>query len=368
MMNDTSNQVPLLASRQHFEILDGLRGIAAIAVVIFHFMEIAVPDYNDSFIAHAYLAVDFFFCLSGFVIAYAYDRRISNLGLLNFLKLRLIRLHPLVIIGAVIGLAVFVFDPFSNLYRLYADSTLLLFLSSGLLIPYPLVRERYFNLFHLNPPTWSLFWEYIANIGYGLFLYKAGKKVLWSVTIIAALSLIWAAKSFGNLGIGWGGDNYIGGAARIAFSFTAGILVYRLGWRIRTRLGFAALGSILLAVFLLPFSEKYNWIIDPAMAIFVFPILVATGAGAAVHPATSRVCELSGEISYPLYMIHYPFIWLFMSYVEKYKPGMSEMIVVMLTGVISLVLVAYLVLVYVDVPIRRYFKNKMTSRPALPVS
>lgn len=361
-MNDTKHQISSLASRQHFEILDGLRGIAAIAVVIFHFMEIAVPDYNDSFIAHAYLAVDFFFCLSGFVIAYAYDQRIGSLGILTFLKLRLIRLHPLVIIGALIGLAVSIFDPFSNLYQLYADKTWLLFLSSALLIPYPLVHERYFNLFHLNPPTWSLLWEYIANIAYGVFLYKAGKKVLWAIAVIAAAALIVAASSFGNLGIGWGGENYIGGAARIAFSFTAGILVYRLGWHIRTRLGFVSIGLLLLAIFMLPFSEKYNRIIDPSMAIFVFPLLIVIGAGAKLHPATTKICKLSGELSYPLYMIHYPFIWLFMSYVEKYKPGMGEMTTIMIAGVLALLLLAYLVLRYVDTPMRMFFKKRVTSR------
>ncbi len=158
----------LLKTKQPFEILDGLRGIAAVSVVVvFHFMEFAVPDYSKSFIAHAYLAVDFFSCLSGFVIAYAYDNTVQKLGTLQFLKLRLIRLHPLVIIGSVLGLLTFVFDPFSNLYAAYGfGKTILMFLTSCLLIPYPIVHERYFNLFHLNPPTWSLFWEYIANIFY----------------------------------------------------------------------------------------------------------------------------------------------------------------------------------------------------------
>lgn len=74
-----SEQNPdLLKTKTHFEILDGLRGIAAVAVVIFHFMEFAIPDYTKNFIAHGYLAVDFFFCLSGFVIAYAYDNRIKK--------------------------------------------------------------------------------------------------------------------------------------------------------------------------------------------------------------------------------------------------------------------------------------------------
>ncbi|RZK34870.1 MAG: acyltransferase, partial [Pedobacter sp.] len=120
-----------IQTKQHFLILDGLRGIAAISVVIYHFMEFIVPDYHQNFIAHGHLAVDFFFCLSGFVIAYAYDHRIEQIGITNFLKLRFIRLHPLVIIGSVIGLITFIFDPFSNLYAQYAGSkTLFMFLTS----------------------------------------------------------------------------------------------------------------------------------------------------------------------------------------------------------------------------------------------
>ncbi|RYF65356.1 MAG: acyltransferase, partial [Cytophagaceae bacterium] len=107
-MHLTEPSAPLLQTKEHYAILDGLRGVAAVTVVIFHFMEIAVPDYNDSFIAHAYLSVDFFFCLSGFVIAYAYDDKLKEIGVSRFLTLRLIRLHPLVIIGSIIGLLAFI--------------------------------------------------------------------------------------------------------------------------------------------------------------------------------------------------------------------------------------------------------------------
>lgn len=152
-----------LKTKQHFEVLDGLRGLAAVVVVIFHFMEFIIPDFNVNFIAHGYLAVDFFFCLSGFVIAYAYDSRIRKMGLIPFLKLRLIRLHPLVLIGAIIGMLAFIFDPFVPLTGNFSfGQNLWIFISACLMIPYPVIPERYFNLFHLNPPTWSLFWEYVA--------------------------------------------------------------------------------------------------------------------------------------------------------------------------------------------------------------
>src|ERR1700759_3427100 len=102
----------ILKTKQHFEILDGLRGIAALAIVMFHFMEWVYTDYSRNFIGHGFLAVDFFFCLSGFVIAYAYDDRITKMGMVEFFKSRLIRLHPLVIFGSVLGLLAFLFDPF----------------------------------------------------------------------------------------------------------------------------------------------------------------------------------------------------------------------------------------------------------------
>jgi peptidoglycan/LPS O-acetylase OafA/YrhL len=225
---DTKNVV---AHKNHYQILDGLRGIEAISVVLFHFMEFAVPDYNKNFIAHSYLAVDFFFCLSGFVIAYAYDYRVKTIGIMEFMKLRLLRLHPLVTIGAAIGVFAFIFDPFSDLFDKYGPfQTVLLFLSSGFLIPYPLVHERYLNLFHLNPPTWSLFWEYIINLLYALVLVKLKNRPLWILTLFAAIALCYEAYKSSYLGVGFGGDNFGGGGIRVAYSFVAGMLVYRSGW------------------------------------------------------------------------------------------------------------------------------------------
>src|SRR5215213_4364642 len=101
-MNKESLNQAVLNTKQHFEILDGLRGIAALAVVIFHFMEWVFTDVSKNFIGHGFLAVDFFFCLSGFVIGYAYDDRIAKMGLRRFFTSRIIRLHPLVIAGSIL--------------------------------------------------------------------------------------------------------------------------------------------------------------------------------------------------------------------------------------------------------------------------
>lgn len=288
----TTPDASLLKTRQHFQILDGLRGIAAVSVVIFHFMEIAQPDYEKNFVGHAFLAVDFFFCLSGFVIAYAYDGRLKEIGFSTFFKLRLIRLHPLVIIGSIIGLLCWMFDPFSNLYTIYGSGkAFLLFITSCFMIPYPIIRERYFNLFHLNPPSWSLFWEYIANIFYALVLVKLRNKILWVLVAIGAVLICYETKRSGSIAGGWGGSNISAGGIRVLYSFLAGMLVYRLGWIIKTRLGFLSVSILLLAVLTSPYSNKWNFISEPLIIIFVLPFLVSLGAGATLRPAFTRICK-----------------------------------------------------------------------------
>ncbi|MES2454221.1 MAG: acyltransferase [Bacteroidota bacterium] len=361
-MSTLSSDPNLLKTKPHFKILDGLRGIAAISVVVFHFMEFAVPDYTKSFIAHSYLAVDFFFCLSGFVIAYAYDNKIVNMSTLQFLKLRLIRLHPLVVIGSVIGLIAFILDPYSNLQEVYGSGkTFLMFITSCLLLPYPVVPERYFNIFHLNPPTWSLFWEYIANIFYVLVLWKIPRKILVTLTLIAGAAICYEAFHTGNLSVGWGGDNISGGGIRVFYSFLAGILVYRSNWIIKSRLGFVAMGLLLFLVFIIPYSDSTNKYIEPLVVLFYFPFLIALGAGAELKAGFDKVCKFLGDISYPLYMVHYPFLWIFLSYIEKNKPGIGEMTVIMVIGTILLTVLAYLTMRWADSPIRKYLGKKLMT-------
>lgn len=368
-MSTTEPANSLYQTKQHYQILDGLRGIAAIAVVIFHFMEFIIPDYNKCFIAHAYLAVDFFFCLSGFVIAYAYENRIKVLGTVTFLKLRFIRLHPLVIVGSVIGLLAFVFDPFSPLFDTYGwAQTLVMFLASCFLIPFPVVHERYFNLFHLNPPTWSLFWEYIANIFYALILYKLKPRVLIALAVIGAGILFYEASISGFLGVGWGGDNIRGGGFRIFYSFLMGMLIYRANWVIKSRLGFLAISALLLLAFLFPYNGKITYLTDPLLVVLYLPLIVALGAGARLTDRWEKGCTFLGEISYPLYMIHYPFMWLFLSYMEAMKPSFNTLMVMVPLFTVLLIGLAYLVLQYIDKPLRSFLLKRNAQKKAVSLA
>lgn len=354
-MNSTSPGA--LNTRQHFQILDGLRGVAAICVVIFHFAECIIFDYSKLFIGHGFLAVDFFFCLSGFVIAYAYDQRLEKIGVWQFFKRRLIRLHPLVIIGAILGLLGFLFDPFSAIDQTYSiGKTALLFLSTLFLIPLPIMEDRYFNLFGLNAPAWSLFWEYIANIVYVFVLYKINRKYLPALLLISAIGLIYVAYTTGNLAGGWSGDNFWQGSARISYSFLAGLFIYRSNWILKNNLGFLGLSVLLIGAFIAP-HFSFNWLTELLIVLIYFPLLVSLGAGATISKGKA-VCKFLGDISYPLYMTHYWALWIFVGYLNTYKPDSTTLTFVVIGGVIFLILFAYLIMVLYDKPIRKYLSNR----------
>lgn len=357
-MTTIQSSSPVLQTKQHFEILDGLRGVAALAVVIFHFMEWVFTDPSQNFIGHGFLAVDFFFCLSGFVIGYAYDDRIAKMGLRKFFISRIIRLHPLVIAGSVLGLAAFLFDPFGGHLELYSTGKIVAaFVCSLFMIPLPVIADRGFNLFSFNAPAWSLFWEYIANIIYAFVLCRVRRNYLLILTILAAVAICFVAYNSGNLLGGWSGPTFWDGCARISYSFLAGLLIYRSNWIIKNKLGFAGLSILLLLAFIMPFSE-WNWISEPLVVLIYFPLLVALGAGAALNPKLKKVCQFSGNISYPLYMTHYAALWMFGNYFINYKPAASQLVFIIVASVFLLVGFAYLVMKVYDIPLRKYLNEK----------
>ncbi|WPO76830.1 acyltransferase [Flavobacterium sp. KACC 22761] len=353
-MNDSEPIKP----KQHFQILDGLRGVAAIAVVIYHFLEIAISDYTKNLFAHSFLAVDFFFCLSGFVIAYAYDDRIGKIGAVEFLKLRLIRLHPLVILGSILGLIGYFALPFGDTGGRSFFEILLLFICSMLLIPLPIMKERFYNNFGLNAPAWSLFWEYIANIFYCIFLYRLSRKIILLLTFIAGIALVCVSVHAKGISGGWGGDTFWHGAARISYCFLAGMAVYRFKWIIPSKLGFIGLSILLFPTFIYPFNPDLNFITEPLIVLFYYPLIVALGAGAVTSERTEKICIFSGNISYPLYMTHYFAMWIFASYNLEYKLTGLKLYTVVAVGTIVLLGFAYLVMTYIDTPIRKYLTEK----------
>ncbi|MFC6103570.1 acyltransferase family protein [Olivibacter domesticus] len=347
-----------LKSKPHYEVLDGLRGVAAVSIVVFHFLEFVYLDYSKNFLGHGFLAVDFFFCLSGFVIGYAYDDRVEKIGVWKFFKARLIRLHPLVILGAVFGLLGFLVDPFSEQQVPYSAGKLfLIFLSSIFLIPFPVMPERGFGLFGFNTPSWSLFFEYVANIFYVLFLYKMRRGPLLLLLTLSAGALCFVSYRAGTLIGGWDGRSFWDGCARISYSFLAGLLVYRFNWIIKTRIRFIGLSILLLLTFIVPYF-KWNWLVESMIVLFYFPLLIAIGAGATLTKGYKKLCIFLGKISYPLYMTHIPAIWMFGNYYNSHQVSSGQLFFIVTIGTVLLFGLAYLVMVIYDIPIRKYLSNK----------
>ncbi|MDQ4141720.1 MAG: acyltransferase family protein [Bacteroidota bacterium] len=190
-----------------------------------------------------------------------------------------------------------------------------------------------------------------------LILYKLGRRSLAVLTILAAVGICIVSYRAGNLLGGWSKDNILDGGARVAYSFLAGLFLYRSNWIIKNKLGFAGLGILLCLAFIMP-GSKWNWLTEALVVLFYFPLLVSLGAGSSLSPQWKKVCRFSGNISYPLYMTHYAVLWIFGHYFTSKKPPLSELPYIIIPGIIFLIVFAYFVMVFYDIPVRRYLAKK----------
>ncbi|MBC7757339.1 MAG: acyltransferase, partial [Phormidesmis sp. FL-bin-119] len=197
-----------MATKPHYPILDGLRGVAAIIVVTFHLAEPFSTSNLDKFVNHGYLAVDFFFLLSGFVIGYAYDDRWNKTTVGIFLKRRIERLQPMVVLGMTLGAIGFYFTD-STLWPLIHTiplwKMLLVMLIGYTILPVPLSLDirGWAEMHPLNSVGWSLFFEYIANILYAVWIRKFSILALSILVGIAAIALTHLAITNGDVSGGW---------------------------------------------------------------------------------------------------------------------------------------------------------------------
>lgn len=318
--------------KMHFEVLDGLRGTAALLVVAFHIQGITVLfEANRLLLPHAYLAVDFFFALSGFVVGYAYDDRWGRMTVREFLARRLVRLHPLVVLGAVLGLVSYCVDPFAG-DRQHAPWPLvaLAFGAALLALPSAPLPNRLGDSHPINAPAWTLLQEYIANLTYALVLRRLGVRPLFTLTILAAIASAAMALTLGSYDTGWALYNFWGGLVRLAYPFLAGLLLFRVRDRLpRIRLGFLPLSLVLLLAFGAPvlpqlWGVKLNGLYQAACVLLLFPTILVAGRHSSGSPLTLRLCKSAGRISYPLYITHYPFVYVYMNWVAT-APASSGM-------------------------------------------
>jgi peptidoglycan/LPS O-acetylase OafA/YrhL len=379
-MGSTDKQTSVFSdSKSHYEILDGLRGVAAVMVVVFHLFEtFSGGNHLKQIVNHGYLAVDFFFVLSGFVIGYAYDDRWGKMTLGGFFKRRLIRLHPMIIIAMVIGAIGFYFSAspkvFPGISEVAVWKLLLVMLIGFTLLPVPSSLEiRGWGEMHpLDGPAWTLFFEYIGNILYALFVRKFSKTMLSILVFLAGCALIHLAVTSPNGDVigGWSIQpaQLRIGFTRLMYPFFAGLLLSRIckPGHIKNAFLWCSLFIILVLAFPRVGGAENLWmngLYDSISIIFIFPLIVFLGASGEVKGKfASSLCRFFGDISYPIYIIHYPLIYIFTSWVVDNNVPMLKSWPVALLVLFSAIVIAYGCLKLYDLPVRKWLSKRFVTQ------
>lgn len=373
---NSGSSVAFKDTKKHYIILDALRGVAALVVVLFHLLETFTFGNNHlQIINHGYLAVDFFFVLSGFVIGYAYDDRWNKMSLGSFFKRRLIRLHPMIIVGMLIGGITFFFQAspyFPGISEIPVWKLLLVTVLGFALVPVgPSLDIRAWNeMYPTNGPAWTLFFEYIANILYALFIRKFSNKVLAGLALVTGAALVHLAVTRGDIIGGWALDplQLRIGFTRLLYPFFAGLLLSRIVKPGSVKNAFLWCSILLVTVLSVPRlgGTEHIWINGLYIAVSVivlFPLIVYMGASGEVKGRfATKLCRFLGDISYPIYIIHYPLMYLFMAWVSKSRVSLvASLPMALLYFVLSIVL-AYVLFKIYDVPVRKWLTKKTMNR------
>lgn len=373
-----------LESKPRYEILDGLRGVAAVVVIFFHIFEGYAASPATQHVNHGYLAVDFFFLLSGFVVGYAYDDRWRSMTTWSFFKRRLVRLHPMVVMGTVVGAALYYFgqcDGFPLIGNVEGWKVGLAFVMGLFMIPCgPGMDIRgWGEMNSFNGPNWSLTWEYLANILYAVVLRRLGNVALGILVGAAAfctLDLTLNLDTFGLLAErsaayaytvigGWSitpEQLYIG-ATRLLYPFLTGLLLSRIGKFIRVRNGFWWCSLLLVVLLCIPCvggeGSILNGIYNATTILILFPVIVLMGAGSSIKGKRSvKLCNFLGEISYPLYITHYPIMYVQMQWAWTHGDApLYAHIVVAVGSVLLAIALAYACLKLYDLPVRQWLTD-----------
>lgn len=281
--------------RRVFHLLDALRGLAAIIVVWVH-----LGTWNSGYHpAMAGVSVDLFFAISGFVIAHSYESRLlTRWSLGQFFLVRLIRLYPMYALGVAFAAAA----PFVFPIARDAKATLV----QGLMLPYPAGS----SLYPLNGPAWSLLFELIINVLYAASVRLWTRTNIMVLMLLSGMSMLVLASKGYSLDAGWNWSDFPMGLARVTYGFAAGVLIFRFaraGWPIPALPPLVIVGLCILPIILPPLVDHAIW--RSGLVLVWLPVCVALAVGS--RPVTAVTpYDLLGRLSYPIYALHYPLIFL----------------------------------------------------------
>ena len=382
---EKNNDNMRLKSKPRFEGLDGLRGVAAITVVIFHIFEIFSGDPAHQIINHGYLAVDFFYALSGFVISYAYDDRWNKMSLWDFYKRRLIRLHPLVIAGTFVGVCYYFFgesEVFPNIENVKPYAFFLTILLNILMIPQPKSFDirGWGTTNAFDDTTWTLTYEYLINILYSLIIRRLNNVIISILTVLSAFLTINLTMNFDLFNVFTNRDSrrytVIGGweistcevfiaFSRLFYPFFSGYLISRLKLKIKLPYSFFICSIILITFLSCPrMTDESKWftngIYETIVIIIIFPIILLIGAGdTEQNEKIIKICKFLGDFSYPLYITHIPLIYCLYAWKYFHKDDQKfNAISVSIGSFLIMIFNAYSLIKLYDEPVRMWLSEK----------
>ncbi len=335
----------MTTERREYRTLNGIRGVAAICVMLFHGVALVGPVFP-----RGYLAVDLFFVLSGFVIAHAYDGRLrAGLRVGGFTLVRLIRFWPLYALGLALGVArELLLVATGNDYALSVPMLLAAVTLGLAFLPLPLA-SRGDNLFPLNVPSWSLFFELLINILYVAVWPWLSLAVLLVAIAASGIALVLVTPAIGIGHVGVEANSFGGGCARTIFSFGLGVLIYRLRPQVP-----APPAPLLLA--LVAAGLAWPWGgrgYDLAFVVLLSPALVMLGSGAEPAGRAGGVTDWLGLVSFPLYATHRPLLHVIEALANRMPVSPALLGWVAVAGLLVLATIAN----RVDVLVRRWLSD-----------
>ena len=289
--------------RSHrYLLLDGLRGLAAFAVIFHH----VPPSHIGDMLPGRYLAVPFFFTLSGFVMAHAYERRLQDgMKPLQLVQRRLIRLYPLYLAGLALGAAMALLR-FAEGWSPAPLSAIAVAAALNLaMIPSPALSTLP-GFYPFNIPSWSLGFELAINIVYAFLARFLSTRVLAAILAVSAPCLVWMTFQ-STAAWKWSGfwyDSWL-----VIFGFFAGVMIYRINKAKRLPRLPAWLGVVcFMAIIMVPTHGIWRDIFEAIAVVALLPLIVACFANSEVSGATARACGWAGAASYGVYVLHVP-LW-----------------------------------------------------------
>lgn len=321
--------------------LDGMRGLAAIIVIFHHFG----LQRNPSLAGAGYLAVDFFFALSGFVIALAYqDRLAQGLSTRRFMAQRVLRLYPLFLAGIALGLVKAIGQIVTHDGTALPVPELLLSLFTSLLM-LPTPGAHLVSTFPLNTPGWSLFFEMVASLAFGSVLFRWRTASLALAAAFAALLLLPGILSHDGrvAGLGTSWPDFVHGFPRVFFSFLTGVLIFRLSRGVRRTINGDVLIAIVALIALL-LGKPSGWLdggYDMIVLGLAIPAILWAGVAWEVPERHQRFFGWLGDISYPLYILHFPLLMIYLYVMRSFPVPLAISCLMFLIGMLTISTLAF---------------------------